>query len=159
MKKFVRVIEIILCVLIVICGILLTCGYLWAKDQTIEIVNNIKEFVNQPLPIVGVSILTLSIAGYEIFVKTKYGKGAITRLENEYKEKMDQLEKKSLDIDKVKDELETKLDDYAKENEFLKECVIELCGYSRNYKAHDLVEKIKGGIEYGETKDSEITEE
>lgn len=160
MKKFVRTIEIILLVLLIIAGVLLICGYLWAKDNTIEIINNIKDFMNQPLPIVGVSLVTLFIAFYEIFIRTKYGKGALLRVENKAKEEMDQLEEKVAYIDSVKEETEDKLEELGKENEFLKECLIELCGYSRNIKAQDLLEKIKGGIEYGEkAKDSDITEE
>lgn len=160
MKKFVRVVEIILIVFAILCGIALLVGYIWFKDNTIEILASIKDFVNQPLPIVGVSILTLGILVYEILIKTSYGRKTLNKIADESDRQFRRLESKELDIRKIDKKVDDKLANQDKDIETIKAYLIELCGYSRNVKAHDLAEKIIGGADDGEeAKDSQAIEE
>lgn len=160
MKKFVRVVEIILIVFAILCGIALLVGYIWFKDNTIEILASIKDFVNQPLPIVGVSILTGGLLFYEIFVQTSFGRKALNKIVDESDRQFHRLESKELDVKKLGREVDDKLKEQDEKIEKMEAYIIELCGYSRNVKAHDLAEKIIGGADDGEeAKDSQAIEE
>lgn len=158
MKKFIRVIEIILIVFAVLCGIALCIGYIWFRENTIQILNSIKDFVNQPLPIVGVSIVGIGIFVYEIVVRTNYGRKALDRVEETAQTNYKRLEEKELEIEQVKKDVEEELKAQGVDIKELKEYLIELCGYSRNIKAHELANKI-GGVDNGEEINSETPKE
>lgn len=158
MKKFIRVIEIILIVFAVLCGIALCIGYIWFRENTIQILNSIKDFVNQPLPIVGVSIVGIGIFVYEIVVRTNYGRKALNRVEETAQTNYKRLEEKELEIEQVKKDVEEELKAQGVDIKELKEYLIELCGYSRNIKAHELANKI-GGVDNGEEINSETPKE
>lgn len=160
MRKFVKVIEIILIVLAVLCGVALLVGYIWFKDNTIEIINNIKDFVNQPLPIIGVSIVGVGLFLYEIIVRLQYGKRALNNVKVEYENKLHALEDKETKIKEIADEVSCKLNDQDLDIEALKGYIVELCNFSRNIKAHELGELIERGNDNGEeTKNSQAIEE
>lgn len=158
MKKFIRVLEIILLVLAIGCGIVLVIGYLHDKDYTISVLESIKDFINQPLPIVGVSILTLGIFGYEIFAKTSFGVRAINQIKSESETQIARLESKESDLVKLEEEIDKHLKEQDIDIDELKAYLIELCGYSRNIKAQELANKI-GGATNEEKVDSDTEEE
>lgn len=144
MKKFIRVLEIILLVFAIVCGVLLLIGYLVDKEYTISVLNSIKDFANQPLPIVGVSIITFGVFAYEIFVKTNFGAKAISQVKEHAKNEMDRLEEKETELHRLEDEVEKHLKEQDVSIDELKGYVIELCGYNRNIKAQELANKIGG---------------
>lgn len=150
MSKFVKVVKVIFLVLAIIVGVAFVVGYIWFKDNTIEIVESLKGFLNQPLPIVGVSILTASVFVYEIVVKVGYGKTTIKSIISEKDSELAKLQEKELQVKEIAQDTEQKLVEQAKEIEQLKDYIIELCGYSRNLNAKQLIEKIKGDIDNGE---------
>lgn len=158
MKKFIRVIEIILIVFAVLCGIALCIGYIWFRENTIQILNSIKDFVNQPLPIVGVSIVGIGLFVYEIVVRTNYGRKALNRVEETAQTNYKRLEEKEIELEQVKKDVEEELKAQGVDIKELKEYLIELCGYSRNIKAHELANKI-GGVDNGEEINSETPKE
>lgn len=162
MKKFIRVVEIIAIVLCVISGASLLTGYIAFKDQTIEVLASIKDFINQPLPIVGVSILGIGIFLYEIIVRTNFGKKALAKIIEERDLALAKLEEKEINLEELEQKV---LETLAKEDEKIekiKEYIAKLCSYSRNINAKELGEKILkelGDTDNGETKDSIAVEE
>ena len=79
MKKALKIIVISLLVALAIFSIV---AYILWKDQTTYIFECIIDFINKPLPIIGVSIAIIGLFVFKCFVATRYGKKAI----NEYKE-------------------------------------------------------------------------
>lgn len=149
MKKFMKVAKIILVVLTIIVGILLIVGYIWFKDNTIAILNSIKDFVNQPLPIIGVSSVVLCVFLYKVFIATKYGKKAISDIVSEKNKTISDIQAKESDLK----EIEYKVDNKLQEQDTnintsiseIKAYLVELCGYSRNIKAKELATRIEQG--------------
>ena len=150
MKKFIRVIEIILLVFVFVCGVALFIGYLVDKDYTMSVLTSIKDFINQPLPIVGVSILSIGIFVYEIILRTNYGKKAIKRIEEDKEKALARIEEKELQVQIIAKEVEEHLKAQDINIDELKGYICELCGLNLNVKAEDLLKRIKGELDNGE---------
>lgn len=87
----------------------------------------IKDFVNQPLPIVGVSLVTVFIFVWRCFVASKYGKKAL----NELREENAKLRQENQEF---KNDIETRF--ISVENKIIGEHEIigKVCGLSTNQK-------------------------
>ena len=93
MKKALKIIVPILLVALVIFYIV---AYILWKDQTTYITECIINFINKPLPIIGVSIAIICYGLFKCFVYTKYGKKTIQKYEDDVKaieEKTEKLKK------------------------------------------------------------------
>lgn len=155
MKKGLKIALIsILCAL---CLFVVIAYAVWS-EKTLEVFEIIKYYINQPLPIIGVSTLVVCIFAYKCFVSTKYGKKAIKNLQEEKEKMLEEIKQKEIDLKSLETRYTNKLNAYQQEIDQMKGIIIELCGYSRNVKAHELAKKL-GGAENGESQDSEITEE
>ena len=144
-------------VLGVLCLFVILAYAIW-KEQTLEVFETIKYYINQPLPIIGVSTLVVCIFVYKCFVSTKYGKKAIKDLQEEKDKMLEELKQKETDLKVLEQKYTYKLNEYQEQIDQMKGIIIELCGYSRNIKAHELANKL-GGANNGESQVSEITEE
>lgn len=115
-------------------------------------------WLNQPLPIIGVSLLFILIFLWKIFSSTSFGKkqikninGGFKRLEIGVKEVEQRVNDKLAELEFVKKELE---DAY---NE-IKALVIEVCETSPNKKLKAIAERLKND-EKEERADSQTTSE
>lgn len=147
MKKKLKIALIIILALL---GIFTIVSYILWKEQTLEVINRIIDFVNKPLPIIGVSIAIICLFVFKCFVATRYGKKAL----NDFKEENDVLKGQ---IDKLKKDIEhyhelvnehiTSMDDlvYIDRKTLLKH--LEL---SKNVKDKELIKYLKGEKLYGE---------
>lgn len=159
MRKFIKVVEIIVIVLAVLCGAALIIGYAFFKDYTIEILTSIKDFINQPLPIVGVSILGLGLLLYEVVIRFNFGRRAIAKIIEEKDKELNLLKEKQEDIEEIKNYVCKILDIQNADIEETKAYLIELCNYSKNVKAKELAHKISGGVNNGEKQDGDTIKE
>lgn len=150
MEKFMKVVKVICIALVLIVGIAFIVGYIWFKDNTIEILNSLKDFLNQPLPIIGVSILTCGVFAYEIVVKFGVGAKTIKGIVSEKDNELARIKEKELEINNFADNLTQRVDNQDISVEELKGYIIELCSYIRNVKVQELVNKIKGDNSNGE---------
>lgn len=82
MKKN-KVFKIIVFVLIALCGIALGISYIIDKDNTTAFVNNIWSWLNQPLPLVGISAFALSLTAIKIFAETSFGRNGLNQIKDE----------------------------------------------------------------------------
>ena len=147
MKKALKIIVISLFVALAIFSVV---AYILWKEQTTYIFECIIDFINRPLPIIGVSIAIIGLFVFKCFVATRYGKKAI----NEYKEENRVLKEQ---IEKLKEEINhyhenvnqhiVAMDDlvYLDRQTLLKH--LEL---SKNIKDKDLIKYLKGEQPYGE---------
>jgi len=82
MKKN-KVFKIIAFVIISLCGIALGIYYIIDKDSTTAFVNNIWSWLNQPLPLVGISAFALSLTALKIFAETSFGRNGLNQIRDE----------------------------------------------------------------------------
>lgn len=141
MKKFMKVVKIILICLAIALGVAFTVLYIVNPEQAKSILDTIMDYANRPLPIIGGS---LGLVGYillKLFSMTIYGKRNVLAAKTEYKE----------ESSKLKYEYETykkELDDTVSG---IKEVIVNICETSPNKKIKAI------GSSYAE-KNKEVTE-
>ena len=129
-SKIKKVLFIIGAILLVAIMVL----YAIFPNQTKEIANNVWQFLNDPLPVVGVSLFI--IGGFVL--KILYGKGKIKSLEERYKAKYDELQAEKDEIRHFKEEIV----DLVNEN---KDTIVNACLTIPNIKVNKLGEELKNG--------------
>lgn len=83
MEKFKKVLKIVLWSLLVACGVSAIVSYAIIPDQTKLFFDGIREFINQPLPIIGVSIVSLFLGVKVILSNTSIGQKALNTMREE----------------------------------------------------------------------------
>lgn len=83
MKKALKIIGIVLAVLL---GIAIIVLRIVIPNEMSAIFDKVWEWLNQPLPIVGVSSIVFGFTIWKIFVSTSFGKKGVQKLENEFNE-------------------------------------------------------------------------
>jgi len=115
-----------------------------------KIIDYAKELLNQPLPIIGITVGALLIFIWRLVVSTNYGKRIINALKQELENIKAEHQQYKIDSEKEKEEL-------RKENALLLEQVAKGFALSTNKKIQDYG---KGLLEYGkETIDLDTKEE
>ena len=148
MKKTFKVIGIILLACLLVAAIVL---YAIFPSQAQDVLTNTWAILNTPLPIIGFTTLAILLFAYHVFVRTKYGKGAINDIKREYQERYNKLKAE-------KDALEQERKENKEEIESMRKCIVDLCALIPNKKVNDLGEKFAKGLDYGEeTTNSETT--
>lgn len=149
-----KVFKIIAFSTLAICGIAYVLCYIFLKEQTTYFTECLIDFINRPLPIIGVSLLVVLAFVYKCVISTRYGKKAL----NEFKQENDKLRQ---EVDEYKElvkqdliSLEIALKHEKEQNDELFEYFIELCELSHNVKVQALAKKLRG-VEYEETTDSD----
>ena len=142
MKKFLKILSIVLICLAIALGIYILVSFIINKEGTMYWINYFVDLLNKPLPIVGVTTAAILIFVWRLFVSTKFGQNTINEIKREYQEKYDQLKAE-------KDALEQERKENKEEIEKMKNCIIYLCSLIPNKKVNDLGDKFAKGLEYG----------
>ena len=144
-----KALKISLIVLLALTGIFSIVAYILWKEQTTYIFECIIDFINRPLPIIGVSIAIIGAFVFKCFIASKYGKKALA----EYQKALDECKE---DFEKEKNDLATTITDiYNFVNNAncdlseLKSVVIKSLEMSKNIKIQALANELKGET-YGE---------
>lgn len=148
MKKAIKPILITLVVLCVVA--LVVCNFVM-PTETKAFLENVMVFINQPLPIIGISLLTIGGITLTIFSRTSWGKKALKDLEG----KVDNLVAKAKDYEEEakscveeaeKREEETKLilAEYKSELDTFAEQLAVACETSPNAKIREYAKTIRG---------------
>lgn len=163
MKKAIKPILITLVVLCVVA--LVVCNFVM-PTETKAFIENVMFFINQPLPIVGISIVALGGVAITIFSRTSWGKKALKDLE----EKVNDLVAKAKDyeeeakacVDEAKstnEETKLILAEYKSELDTFAEQLAVACETSPNAKIREYAKTIRAKKEeidtlYAEKKNS-----
>lgn len=150
--------KIIIPTLLVILAIFYVVAYILWKEQTTYITECVINFINKPLPIIGVSTGVVLFFIYKCFISTKYGKKAINEYKEEnraLKERIDELEHKEEDI---KDFVVAQLQLISSEQCATKSTLIKSLELSKNIKIKELAKTLKGEQPYGEEEIDSDTE-
>lgn len=127
MKTFKKVLLAILISLAVAFGIYVLVSFIVNKDGTMYWINKVIEWVNQPLPIVGVTTLAVLVFVWKLIVTTQYGKTKLAAYDRKVGEIEKQYEEYKAAAEKEKEELK-------KQNDELKGFICHICELSTNQK-------------------------
>jgi len=108
MKKIIKIVLIVAAVL----GVGAVIFYFVAPEMFMNMLDTLSYYINKPLPLVGISVLTLSLVALKIFAGTSFGKKALNEVKEEAKT--------------FKEEAEKYKEAYEEEKELAKEQVKEL---------------------------------
>lgn len=110
------------------------------KDGTMYWINQVIDWLNKPLPIIGVTTLALLIFVWKVVITTNYGKAKLVAYDNKVKE-----------LEHAKEEFELAANEKVKEleqdNDKLRAQLIHVCELSTNKKIKDFGKELE---KYGE---------
>lgn len=144
MKKALKIICLSLIGVALVVAII---GYIFWKEQTIQVFDLVVDYINRPLPIVGVSSIIVAAFLYKCFVSTKYGKKALNELLNEKDKAFEELEQKKELLNKKEEEIKALVNAHQSEIDYIKNYLVEFCKLSNNVKVKELGEKLESGYE------------
>ena len=110
------------------------------KDGTMYWINQVIDWLNKPLPIIGVTTLALLIFVWKVVITTNYGKAKLLA----YDKKVKELEHAKEDFELAANE---KIKYLENENNELKGFICHICELSTNKKIKDYGKELLG---YGE---------
>lgn len=150
MAKFKRFLKVFICVILFLGLVALLTCYCVMPERTKDAVDIVIEYINKPLPIVGISLATIFVFIYTIYSKTSFGKAQINQAKAQVKELEQEINKYKTYIY----EIENKVVDYENEInivvnganqriDFLCEKIVELCEKVPNAKVNALGNEIK----------------
>ena len=136
MKTFKKVLLAILISLAVAFGIYVLVSFIVNKDGTMYWINKVIEWVNQPLPIVGVTTLAVLVFVWKLIVTTQYGKAKLAAYDNKVAKLEQEYENYKTDAENEKQELK-------EQNEKLRAQLIHVCELSTNKKIKDFGKELE----------------
>lgn len=136
MKKFIK--YFLLFTLIACCVAYIVC-YATMKEQTVEFTNTVINFLNQPLPIIGVSILVLGAIIIKLLSMTKWGKSQIDKVNKELANGKTFLEESRKSLEKTENLLNERSDAKEQEIRDLKELIYKTIELNPNKKIKELL--------------------
>ena len=131
MKKALKIICLSLVGVALVVAII---GYIFWKEQTIQVFDLIIDYINRPLPIVGVSSIIVAAFLYKCFVSTKYGKKALNELKYEKDKAFEELEQKKELLNQKEEEIKALVNAHQSEIDYIKNYLVEFCKLSNNVK-------------------------
>lgn len=151
-KKILLIVGLSLLALLVICGLVFWLLY---PELVVQWANVAWDWLNAPLPIVGISTLIVGMFAIKLVSMTSWGKAQVSKITSANEEYKTQIGGElSLTQEKI-DELVSELARKQAEIEYLKNKLIELCSTIKNKKVNELGE----GIKNEETINSDTKEE
>lgn len=147
MKKFFQVVKIILIFILILgVGTGIAC-YLIIPDQTKLLIDEVINFINQPLPIVGVSLVVVFGFTYKIFVSTRYGKVQIEKFKAEVDSEKEKYIELLNGVNAKKEEYQSLINAHQSEIDYLESFIVKLCETSSNVKIKALADDLKNSYE------------
>ncbi len=158
MKKFFQVLKAIIISLLVLGAIAYVLCYIFLKEQTTYFTECLTNFINKPLPIVGISIIGIGFIAFKIFSLTKFGKKTLARLEEENARLRQENEEHKEQVKEILNVFENALNQAKNDIENIREYVIEGFELNKNIKVQALARKMRG-VEDEETTNSDTKTE
>lgn len=141
MKKVLNIISI---VAVFLCAGGLITSYIIQPDNTLQFLESVKSWINQPLPIVGVTTTALLIFGWNVFQASKYGKNTTLTYEQKFKEALNNHNEKMALIEQLLNNQDKKIN---LSETSLKSAIITICNLSTNQKLKNFGKELENGEE------------
>ena len=135
--------------LLALLGIFSIIAYILWKEQTTYIFECIIDFINRPLPIIGVSIAIIGAFVFKCFVASKYGKKALADYQKALDETKQELAIREKALEEVENFLKAELERFGLTQDKIKEVLEKSLEMSKNIKIQALANELKGET-YGE---------
>ena len=155
MKKFIKVVKIILITLLVLAAVGYAVLYVADIELARSIVDRIKDFIDRPLPIIGGSVAAFGYLVYKIFTKTIYGKKYLDLAKTQFKEHENEVIK---DYENHKNDTKAVIKSYEEEINLIINAFCEVCASIPNVKVQQVKERLIASIS-AKNKDIEKLEE
>lgn len=139
MKKFYKVVKIILIVLAVILAVGFSVLYIFNNELAKQIVDRVKDFINKPLPIVGCSLVIVGTFALNIFKNSVYGKNFLVKVQKEYNTYKVNLESREKEL---KESVKVIVDGYNEREALLIDAFKEVCDSIPNVKVKQTSERL-----------------
>lgn len=117
------------------------------------------QWCNQPLPLVGISLVTIVIFLWRVFVSTGYGKKAIKKFQEVAEDTKTATNKTIEEMKAECEEYKTQLEALQAQVATAKEVLEKVCDNSRNKQVKELAEQLKQQSTETEKGDSESDSE
>ena len=156
MSKFKKTLLIIGAILFVLLVVAFVVCFHFYPEQTKTYVMTAWDWLNKPLPVVGVSTLFICILIWRIFVSTSYGKKQVNLFKTQAEETKHQFECLKAEYETKIRDFETIIDKYREELDKYREGGAEVCRNMPNKKIKELGVKYYGE-EREETVDNKAT--
>ena len=144
-----KALKISLFVLLALTGIFSIVAYILWKEQTTYIFECIIDFINRPLPIIGVSIAIIGAFVFKCFIASKYGKKALADYQKALDETKQELSIREKALEEVETFLKAELERFGLTQDKIKEVLEKSLEMSKNIKIQALANELKGET-YGE---------
>ena len=130
-------------------------GIAQAVEPVTEWIKTAWEWMNNPLPIVGVSLIAILVFLWRFLSSTSFGKKALKKLSADFEETKkstsEQLEAYRAENERMKEELSSREEELA----MLQATLGVVCSTSRNKQVKEAYQKMKEEESDGEGKESE----
>ena len=117
--------------------------YIVNNELAKEILARAVDYLNRPLPIIGVSTVVVAVLGYKIFTATVYGKTNLAKQKAQFESEKEELK---TEFEKQKTEYVSVIKSYQGEIDLIYNSVIEMCDSNPNLKIKIIGEKLKNEI-------------
>lgn len=145
MKKLLKVLKIIGICLLAACIGGFVVLYIVNKDLAEQIIAQLVDILNRPLPIIGVTTLAILIFIWKVIITTNYGKKKLAQ----YDEKVKEIEQAKEDFENNANE---KVEELLENLENIKKQLSHACELSTNKKIKDFGKELEYGKETIECK-------
>lgn len=150
MEKLLKALKVLFFVLLFVLAITFVVCLFAIPQETKDFVKGVMIFVNQPLPIIGVSILTGGFLIWKIIDSTPIGRKGYNAIKEDFKKEKDKIngykqvaEQKLSELEKTENEQLAILRGYSSEIDNLTEQLVKVCETSPNAKIKALGDEIK----------------
>lgn len=113
-KKKVTMIVLI-AVAAVVLGFVIVYWAIYGKDEVIALFERVKDFINQPLPILGISFAAFAVVAFKFLSLSSWGKKAVEKQEQRFKDFEAKQEKLRAEdqqaFEEYKSQIEKRVDD------------------------------------------------
>lgn len=127
-------------------------------EQFKEFMMKAWDFLNAPLPIVGVSLLIILIFAWKVFASSSFGKKQLRKLNDHFANLKNDWENEKKELEDKKQALENEVKSWEERFKALESDILEICDKSYNQRLKSLGERIKNG-KGKENVDSDSTKE
>lgn len=139
-----KILNIVLIVLAFLGGAGLVVSYILQPNNTLAFLESVKSWLNQPLPIVGVTTTAVLFFAWNIFKESKYGKNTTLTYEQKFKEALNNHNEKMALIEQLLNNQDKKID---LSETSLKSAIITICNLSTNQKLKNFGKELENGEE------------
>ena len=114
-------------------------------EQFKEFMAKAWEWLNAPLPIVGVSLLIILIFAWRIFASSSFGKKKLKKLKGAFESLKIDWEKKENELNEIVKQAEQHANTAKEQLKALESEILEICDKSYNQRLKELGERIRNG--------------